>query len=163
MKIKSALSVGIVATIFVFISNIVNNLTKLGTFAWIGFIIWTYSLAVWSKNEDNKKNALIWTMIGQPLGVLLALAMIKIPELCNGNILVTYAMVFLANGAAMLLPGKMISGVFLGIAFTFSGLGVVFTINSISSLLILIGIIELFTLLGTLCPYVVNLLTRKKI
>ena len=159
-RLTLACIVGIVASTLVAINDLLNYFTNLGNFAWIAFVIWSFTLARWDEveedNDTKRMQYFMWRIIGIPLGIILGWAMIFVPTCFDGNLIVKYAMVFIANSTAMLLPSKTTYGIFFGISFVFSGLGIGMIPDSIERAFIMLGIIVIYTLLGTLCPFAVN-------
>lgn len=149
-KFLSALVVGIVAVIVVAISDLFAMLS-LGSFAWIAFILWTFT----AKTADNssKGKLLIRMLIGIPIGLILAICMIRIPTFFANNIVIKYLIVFLCNGIAVLFPGKFVSGIFLGMGLTFSGLGVGIIPNTLKDALIILFVIISFSILGMVAAW----------
>lgn len=167
-KIKLSVAVGLVATIVVIISDIFNYFTGWGAFAWITFILWSFTLAYLetAKNDDLTIKKIPIFLVGLPIGVALANIMIFVPEYFDGNLIVKYVTVFFANVIALTFPNKMTYGIFCGISFTFAGLGIGIIPNSFENVLKMLTIIITFSILGQLCPVLTNifnkLLTKKE-
>ena len=161
-KIKLSIAVGITAAIVVIISDIFSFFTKFGAFAWVAFILWSFTLAFGEKeNNENSRFKNIGTfLLGIPVGIILSCAMIWGPEIFSGNLIVKYIIVFIANVIAMLFPGKMTYGAFFGISFTFAGLGIGILPDSIENILKMIIIMEFFSLIGIMSPYLTGIFNK---
>ncbi len=149
-KFLSVLSVGLVAIIVVAISDLFAMLS-LGSFAWIAFISWNFTAK--ATDDSPKSKLLIRLIISIPIGLILAICMIHIPILFDNNIVIKYLIVFLCNGIAVLFPTKLVSGIFLGIGITFSGLGVGIMPNTLKDAFIILSVIVIFSILGMIAAW----------
>lgn len=149
-KLVPAFSVGIVAVVVVLLSDLFAKLS-LGSFAWIAFVLWNFTAK--AADDSPKSKLLIRMLIGLPIGLILAIAMIHIPALFGNNIILKYVIVFLCNGVAVLFPGKFVPGIFFGIGLTFSGLGAGIMPNTLKDILVILIVIMSFTTLGMLSAW----------
>ena len=135
------------------------------TFLWSAFIIWTVFYS--AKIKDRIKG-----LIGVVIGFLCAVLMMTITgsfTLNLGTISISCLLgIFIVNAAVMFLDKldkfwlSSISGVFAGIALTFSGLGIGLSpITSFGSALTMVGILIVYTILGLLSGYFSTLGTEK--
>ena len=53
---------------------------------------------------------------------------------------------------AVLFPSSMVSGIFFGIGFTFSGLGVELMPDSLGNIVIILAIMVIFSIVGMIAP-----------
>lgn len=165
-KISStALAVGIVAFVLVFIDSIIAPLFIVGaSFTWMAFINWTVFFG--SKKVDRYKG-----IIGFIIGYLSANSIIFLSNWLNGFIkiniinisLSTLIAVFLINFLVMYFENAKkffmdsIPGIFVGIALTFSGAGVYIAASDLKLLLIIL----IYGSLGILCGVSTNYLSNK--
>lgn len=153
-KYELRVAVGLVATIVVIASDLFNYITGWGSFAWITFILWTFTLAYLetAKEEDLTIKKLPVFLIGLPIGIALANVMIFLPYHYGDNLIIKYLAVFICNVIALSFPSKMAYGIYCGISFTFAGLGIGIMPNSFENVAKMFTIIIVFSLLGQLCP-----------
>ena len=159
---KLRIAVGIVATIVVIISDVFNYLTGWGSFAWITYILWSFTLAYLEtvKNENLSIRQLPVFLIGLPIGIILANVMIFLPEHFGGNLIIKYITVFFSNVIALTFPSNMTYGIFCGISFSFAGFGIGLIPNSFENVMKMFIIIITFSLLGQLCPVLTDLFNK---
>ena len=164
-RLTLALIVGVVAATLVATADLFSYYSGLGNFAWMAFVIWSFTLARWDEVEENddtkRMEYFFWRIVGLPLGVLLGWAMIFVPTLFDGSLIVKYAMVFIANTTAMLLPSRTTYGIFFGISFVFSGLGAGIMPDTFEKAIVMLGVMVIFMVLGTICPWAVNKLNER--
>ena len=160
------LLIAVIASALYLIDCLVAGLfVKGATFLWAAFIIWTIFYG--AKVKDRVKG-----LIGVVIGFLAAVLMMTITGSFTLN-LATVSIscllgIFVVNAAVMFLDKldkfwlSSITGVFAGIALTFSGLGIGLSpMVSFSSALTMIGILVVYTILGLLCGYFSTLGTEK--
>lgn len=160
------LLIAVIASVLYIIDCFVAGLFVSGsTFLWAAFIIWTIFYG--AKVKDRIKG-----LIGVVLGFLCAVLMMTITGSFTLN-LATISIscllgIFIVNGAVMFLDKldkiwlSSITGVFAGIALTFSGLGIGLSpMVSFTSALTMLGILIVYTILGLFCGYFSTLGTEK--
>lgn len=160
------LLIAVIASVLYIVDCFVAGLFVSGsTFLWAAFIIWTIFYG--AKVKDRIKG-----LIGVLLGFLCAVLMMTITGSFTLN-LATISIscllgIFIVNGAVMFLDKldkfwlSSITGVFAGIALTFSGLGIGLSpMVSFTSALTMVGILIVYTILGLLCGYFSTLGTEK--
>ena len=154
---KKATVIGIIAGILVLCDGIFTKLlNQSGSFTWVAFVSWTVFFG-----ESTKER--LKAVVGYVIGFLAAVAIIKLGTLFGfipisiigvtiGSILAT----MIVNFACIELEGVKkyfpisVSGIFVGIAMTFSGLGVGLTINTLENSLLMLLIIVVYGILGLL-------------
>lgn len=159
--LKMPLVVGIIASCIYIIDNFLGNLlVSGGSFMWVAFVSWTIFYGV-SLNDRIK------ALIGNVIGFLFGLLMFHSSSFFGGSVLGIsisgLLFVFLANGAMMLFPYfkkvwmDSISGIFMGVFLTFSGLGVSLYPSTVSNAFLQLSIILIYSILGLiaglLCTY----------
>jgi len=159
--LKMPLVVGIIASCIYIIDNFLGNaLVTGGSFMWIAFVSWTIFYGV-SFSERIK------ALIGNVIGFLFGLLMFHSSNFFSGSILGIsisgLLFVFLANGTMMFFPNfkkvwlNSISGIFMGVFLTFSGLGVSLYPSTLPNAFLQPGIILIYSTLGLiaglLCVY----------
>lgn len=161
-KIKLGFAVGITATLVVIISDMFNYFTNLGSFAWVAFVLWSFTLALGEKEQKETREIknIVTFLLGLPAGIFLSYVMIWCPELLSGNLIAKYIIVFLANVVAMFFPGRMTYGAFFGISFTFAGLGIGILPDNILNILKIIVISLIFSVIGIVSPYISEFLNK---
>jgi len=125
-------------------------------FMWIAFVAWTISFGM--KSEERVR---MW--IGHFIGFLAAVGMIYFGQLFDSTFLgiglAALIGVFLFNGLVMFFANfkrywlNSITGIFMGIFLTFSGLGVGLGADTWSDAGMTLAIILLYSLLGCTCAY----------
>ncbi len=164
--LKMPLVVGLIASCIYIIDNFLGNaLVAGGSFMWVAFVSWTIFYGV-SFNERVK------ALIGNVIGFLFGLLMFHSSSFFGGSILGIsisgLLFVFLANGAMMFFPNfkklwlNSISGIFMGVFLTFSGLGVSLYPSTVSSAFLQLGIILIYSVLGLLAGLVCVLVNKEK-
>ena len=164
---KKPLRIAIIATVLCVIDALIAQLfVKGASFMWVAFVFWTVFFS--SNIKDRIKG-----MIGVLIGFLSAIVMMAITNSFTLNIYTISVScligVFVVNGIVMFLEKtekfwtNSITGVFVGIFLTFSGLGVGLTpISNTCSFFTMLGILFVYGLLGMLCGYLsVCKFTRK--
>ena len=156
--VKKSVVIGIVAGCIVFLDCILANLLKIdASFAWIAFINWTVFFTATS--EERLK-----ALVNYPIGFLAAIAMIRLGNCLSflnigyiaigsilGSILINFLCIML-EGLKKIFPISL-SGIFVGIALTFSGVGIGLGTDTIESAMTMLAIIVLYGLVGLLCGW----------
>ena len=164
---KKPLVIAIIAVVVCIIDSFLARIfVKGASFMWVAFLFWT----VFFKASINER---IRGYIGAVLGFGFALLMMWITSLFTLNIYVisisTILGVFLVNGLVMYFEHtkkfwtNSISGIFLGISLTFSGLGQKLSpLSSGKDCLTMISIILIYGIIGMVCGYLSIWFTSKK-
>lgn len=150
--LKMPLIVGVIASCIYILDHFLGNaLVDGSSFMWVAFVSWTIFYGV-SFNERIK------ALIGNIIGFLFGLLMFHSSSFFSGSLLGIsisgLLFVFLANGAMMLFPNfkklwiDSISGIFMGVFLTFSGLGVSLYPSTVSNALLQLCIILIYSLIG---------------
>ncbi len=167
---KSPLIIGIIASVLYIIDALIGGLfIANGSFMWVAFAFWTVFFAVSIKER-------ITALIGSIIGFLSAILMMTITSSFTLNVYTISIScllgVFVVNALVMYLENtekfwtNNISGIFLGIMLTFSGLGKSMNpLNSFSETFTMLAIIVVYGILGLLCGYFsiyfINKFTKK--
>ena len=156
--IKKPLRIAVIATVLVLIDMLIGRLfVKGASFTWVAFVFWT---VFFTSSIKDRIKALIGTLIG----IASAILMMFITKSFNVSIYVisisTLLGVFVVNFLVMLMEKtkkiwtNSISGMFVGIALTFSGLGVGLNpINNGKDFSIMLAIIVCYAVLGLICGF----------
>lgn len=154
---RKAIVIAIIAGILVLLDGAIAKIFKqTSSFTWVAFVSWTVFFG--STVEERLK-----AIVGYVLGFLSAIAIIKLGELFSfinfnilgvaiGSILATMIINFLCiefENLDKVFPVST-SGVFVGIAMTFSGLGAGLVASSLQSSLIMLALIVIYGILGLL-------------
>ena len=125
-------------------------------FMWIAFAAWTISF-----NMKNEERIRLW--IGNIIGFLAGVGMIYFGDIFNTNVIgigIAAAIgVFLFNGLVMYFANfkkfwlNSITGIFMGIFLTFSGLGVGIGAETFADASMTLAIILTYSLLGCICAF----------
>lgn len=153
---RKALVIAIIAGLLVLVDGIITNTLNLkASFTWVAFVSWTVFFGATSKERFK-------AIPGYIIGFLFAVAIIKFGSILTafmplkflgvaiGSIFATTLINFLCVEMESLdkfFPVS-ISGMFVGIAMTFSGLGIGLTTNSVGSSLLMLFIIVIYGILG---------------
>ena len=167
---KKAISIGIIAGLLVFLDGIITNLMGIsGSFVWVSFVSWT---VFFGASVDERIRA----VPGYIVGFIFAILIINLGNFLNSlfdwtifgvalsSILATAIMNFLCMYFEKLkkIYLNSISGIFVGIAMTFSSLGIGLTPNSLSNCITMIIIILVYGILGLLSGYATLKINDKK-
>lgn len=162
--LKMPLVVGLIASIIYIIDSFLGKVLVDGaSFMWVAFVSWTIFYGV---DLTDRIKALIGNVIGFLFGVL----MFHSSSFFEGSILGIsisgLLFVFIANGAMMAFPNfkkvwlDSISGIFMGVFLTFSGLGVSLYPTSITSALLQLAIILIYSCFGLIAGYFCTLCAK---
>ena len=146
-----------IAALLYIVDSLISPLFDLNRgFMWVAFVAWTISFSL--KTVDKIK---MW--IGHIIGFLAAVTMIYFGQIFQASVLgVSIAAligVFLVNGLVMYFDNfkkywlNSITGIFMGIFLTFSGLGVGLSPDTWGDAKIILSIILLYSFLGCFCAY----------
>ena len=164
---KKAIVIGIIAGLLVLIDGIlVNIMGWSGSFVWVSFVSWT---VFFGATVDERIRAIP----GYIIGFILAIIIINFGSFLNGifdwNIfgvaissifataLINYLCIYFEKLKKVYL--NSISGIFVGIAMTFSSLGIGLNPNSLSNAITMLLIILIYGILGLLSGYATLKLT----
>lgn len=139
-------------------------------FVWVAFVAWTISFGM--KNEDRIR---MW--LGHPIGFLSAVGMIYFGQLFDvtviGISIAAVLGVFIINSAVMYFDHakkiwlNSITGIFMGLFLTFSGLGVGLGVDTWANAGMTLGLIMLYSAFGCFCAwlsvYLMGKWNKKKI
>ncbi len=155
---KKAVIIGIIAGILVLIDGVIARLlNQSGSFTWIAFVSWTVFFGATMK---ERLEAIPGYVIGffagfvimQLGGTLLSFISLRIFGVAIVSILVTILINFLCielEGVKKFFPIS-VSGIFVGIAMTFSGLGIGLTPDNLQNAILMLAIIVIYGILGLL-------------
>ncbi len=163
---KMPLVVGVIAlVVYIFDCLVGPKLVAGGSFMWVAFVSWTIFFGVSTKER-------IQALIGNVLGFLFALLMFHAPSFFSGSIanisIAGMFFVLLANGAMMFFAhGKKlwlhsISGIFMGVFVTFSGLGVALYPTTVANVFTGLGIMLLYSFIGLTAGFVCMIFSKPK-
>ena len=147
----------IIASILYIVDNFISRGIDLGRgFMWVAFVAWTISFGM--SNIDRVK---MW--IGHVIGFGAAVGMIYFGQIFGTTVagvgIVAVIGVFLFNGLVMYFDNfkklwlSSVTGIFMGIFLTFSGLGVGLSPDTWANAGTLFGILMLYSVLGTACAF----------
>ena len=152
---KKAIVIAIIAGILVLCDSLITKaLNQDASFTWIAFVSWTVFFG--ATNEERLK-----AVVGYAIGFLFAIAIMELGEMFSelnmvgiafGSILATMIINFLCielENFDKVLPIS-VSGMFVGIAMTFSGVGIGLTIDTYKNLSLMLAIIVIYGILGLL-------------
>lgn len=159
------LVVGVIAAILVFVDSIVAPIFAAGiSFTWMAFVNWT---VFFNASLNERLRAIIGYVIGylaanaiifiqNNLGVLTSTKLINITIASILAVFIINMLVMYFDRAKKLYLDS-ISGIFVGIALTFSGAGISMQANNPKLLLIII----VYGMLGLLCGLATNFFSSK--
>ena len=152
---RKAIVIGIIAGILVLLDGIITKLlNQTASFTWIAFVSWT----VFFGETDGRRMKAI---LGYVIGFFAAIAIMKLGNLFEfmnvgvialGSILATIIINYISielEKAEKIIPYS-VSGIFVGIAMTFSGLGICLEPNTLLNSIVMLGIILIYGILGLL-------------
>ena len=154
---RKAIVIGVIAGLLVLFDGIIARLFKLNSsFTWVAFVSWTVFFGATTKER-------LKAIIGYIIGFLLAVAIIKLGALFSfisfkvlGVALASILATTIINFACIELENFekffpiSISGIFVGIAMTFSGLGIGLGIDTFTNAIVLLSLIVIYGILGLL-------------
>ena len=155
---RKAIIIAIIAGILVLCDGIIAKLlNQTSSFTWVAFVSWTVFFGATTKER-------LKAVLGYILGFLSAVAIIKIGNLFSGinTLYIAFGSILatmIINFVIMQLENVekyfpiSISGIFVGIAMTFSGLGVGLTIDTLENSILMLAIIMIYGILGLLCGW----------
>lgn len=157
---RKAVVTTIIIGVLVLLDSIITKLlNQESSFTWVAFVSWTVFFGAATKER-------LKAILGYVIGFLAAVAIIKLGDVFSvipinilgvaiGSILATMVINFACielEGLEKYFPIS-ISGIFVGISMTFSGLGANLTINTLESSLLMLFIIVIYGILGLLCGW----------
>lgn len=166
---KKAVVIGIIAGVLVLLDGIIAKLLNLsGSFTWIAFVSWTVFFG-----ETVKER--LKAVVGYIIGFLSAVAIINLGNWLSsiplsifgvavGSILATVIINFACielEAIKKYFPIS-VSGIFVGIAMTFSGLGIGLMPNTLGNSLMVLLVIMIYGILGLLSGWATLKFTSKK-
>ena len=155
---KKPFVIGVIASILYIIDALIGGLlVKGGSFMWVAFAVWTVFFGVSLKDR-------VKAFIGVVIGFLSAVLMMFITSMFTLNVYTISIScllgVFVANMGVMYFEHASkfmldsISGIFVGIMLTFSGLGKGLSpLASFGEAMTMLAVILIYTVLGLLCGY----------
>ena len=164
---KKPLVIGVIAAVLYIIDAFIGGLFIAGgSFMWVAFAFWTVFFGA-TVNER------IRGFIGAIIGFLAAIVMMLITSSFTLNIFTISIScligVFVGNALVMYLEHtekcwtNSISGVFVGIMLTFSGLGMGLSpLNGVLEALSMVSVIAIYGVLGMLCGFFSLFFTKDK-
>jgi len=164
---KKPLLIGIIASVLYIIDALIGGLfVDGGSFMWVAFAFWTVFFGASTKER-------ITAFIGSIIGFLSAILMMAITSSFTLNVYTISIScllgVFLVNALVMYLEKtekfwtNNISGIFVGIMLTFSGLGKSLNpLNSWGQTFTMLAIIVVYGILGLLCGFFSIYFSNKK-
>ncbi|MBQ8426076.1 MAG: hypothetical protein IJX17_08710 [Clostridia bacterium] len=162
---KMPVIVGLIASVIYIIDAFLGKALADGSFMWVSFVSWTifYSVSV-----NERIRALIGNVIGFLFGLLMWHSSSFFPGSIFGISIAGLLFVFLANGAMMFFPKfsklwlNSISGIFMGVFLTFSGLGVKLYPVTVSDAFLQLGIILIYSTFGLIAGYLCTYFGKEK-
>lgn len=164
---KKPLVIAIVASILYLIDALIGGLfVDGGSFMWVAFALWT---VFFGSSINERIRALIGVVIGFAAAVLMMLITSSFTVNVHTISISCLLGVFVVNALVMYLEKtekcwtNSISGVFVGIMLTFSGLGAGLNpLNSVKEAFVMLAIIVVYTILGLICGFCSIFFTKSK-
>jgi len=162
---KMPIIVGLIASVIYIIDNFLGKALADGSFMWVSFVSWTIFYGV-SVNERIR--ALIGNVIGFLFGLLMWHSSSFFPGSIFGISIAGLLFVFIANSAMMFVPKlsklwmNSISGVFMGVFLTFSGLGVKLYPVTVPDAFLQLGIILIYSTFGLIAGFLCTYFGKEK-
>ena len=164
--LKMPVIVGIIASVIYIIDAFLGDaLVAGGSFMWVAFVSWTIFYGV---SLTDRIKALIGNVIGFLFGLLMFHSSSFFPGSIFGISIAGLLFVFLANGAMMFFPHlkkfwlDSISGIFMGVFLTFSGLGVALYPTTVANALLQIETILIYSAFGLVAGYLCTYFGKTK-
>lgn len=152
---RKALVIGLIAGILVLLDGIIVKLLgQTGSFTWVAFVSWTVFFGETVKGR-------LKAILGYVIGFLAAIAIMQLGNLFSfmnvgivafGSILATMIINYISielEKTEKIIPYS-VSGIFVGIAMTFSGLGIGLSPNTLGNSVLMLAIILIYGILGLL-------------
>jgi len=154
---KAPIVIAVIASLLYITDSFISRGIDLGRgFMWVAFVAWTISFSLNTKDKIK-----MW--IGHLIGFAAAVGMIYFGQIFGSTIagvgIAAVIGVFLFNGLVMYFDNfkkywiNSITGIFMGIFLTFSGLGVGIGPDTWGNAFTTLGIIMLYSLLGCICAF----------
>lgn len=155
---RKAIVIAIIAGLLVLCDGVIAKLLgQTGSFTWVAFVSWTVFFG--EKTKERLK-----AIVGYIIGFFSAVAIIELGNLLSVIDFKVFGIVAIGSIMATMLinylcielerVGKVfpisVSGIFVGIAMTFSGLGVGLSPSNLENSLIMLAIIVIYGILGLL-------------
>ena len=162
---KMPIIVGLIATVIYIADFFLGKALANGSFMWVAFVSWTIFYGV---SFEERIRALIGNVIGFLFGLLMFHSSSFFPGSIFGISIEGLLFVFLANGAMMFFPKlsklwmNSISGIFMGVFLTFSGLGVALYPTTVPNAFLQLGIILIYSLFGLVAGYLCTYFGKDK-
>ncbi len=162
---KMPVVVGVIASVIYIIDTFLGKALAGGSFMWVAFASWTIFYGV---SLDERIKALIGNVIGFLFGVLMFHASSFFDGSVFGISIAGLLFVFLANGAMMFFPklSKLwigsISGIFMGVFLTFSGLGVSLFPTTFTNALLQLATILIYSTFGLIAGFICTYFGKEK-
>lgn len=154
-KTRKAIVIAIIAGLLVLCDGIISKILKqTASFTWIAFVSWTVFFGATMKER-------LKAIVGYIIGFFAAMIIIKLGNLFSGinTLYIAFGSILatmIINFAVMELENIekyfpiSISGIFVGMAVTFSGLGIGLNTDTINNSVLLLVIILTYGILGLL-------------
>jgi len=163
--LKMPVVVGIIASIIYIIDSFLGKaLVEGSSFMWVAFVSWTIFYGVSLKDR-------VKALIGNVIGFLFGVLMFHSSSFFSGSVfgisIAGLLFVFLANGGMMAFPHfkkvwlDSISGIFMGVFLTFSGLGVSLYPTTTSNAFLQLAIILIYSLFGLIAGFLCTVFSKK--
>lgn len=152
---RKALVIGIIAGILVLLDGLITRLLgQTGSFTWVAFVSWT---VFFGETINGRLKAILGYIIGFIAAVVIMrlgnwFSFMNIGIVAFGSILVTMIINYLSielERVEKKVPYS-VSGIFVGIAMTFSGLGIGIAPNTLTNSVLMLAIILIYGILGLL-------------
>ncbi|MCL2846512.1 MAG: DUF1097 family protein [Firmicutes bacterium] len=154
---KTPLIIAVIASLLYIVDSLVSPLIGLGRgFMWVAFVAWTISFSMTTEQKVR-----MW--IGHFIGFGAAVGMIYFGRIFTADVagvaIASLIGVFIFNGLVMYFDNlkkfwlNSITGIFMGIFLTFSGLGVGIGPDTAGDAFTILGVIVLYSFLGAVCAH----------
>ncbi len=154
---KAPIVVGTTAAVLYAVDSLIAPRIVAGaSFMWVAFAAWTIMFVMSMKDR-------VRALIGMVIGFAAAVGMIYFGQLFDtsaiGINIAGLIGVFIFNAAVMYFDNfkkywmGSVTGIFMGILLTFSGLGVGMGVDTWAGARVLLGTMMLYAVLGTLCAF----------
>jgi len=154
---KPSVVIGLIAATLYIVDNLISGALDLGRgFMWVAFVAWTITF-----NLSTEEKVRLW--IGNVIGFAAAVGMIYFGRIFDAGFwgigIAAVVGVFLFNGLVMYLGNakkfwvNSVTGIFMGIFLTFSGLGIGLSPDTWGNAGTLFGVMMLYSVLGGICAF----------